>query len=229
MNVFLIPFIAILFLIFLLPGSLTASHINLKSVILHRVGDVRSDDSGVGMAGEYLDKGGINNSNYSGLVSSEIASEVFLRELRPLGKAFIMERGEFSLEVLVLPMVAVVDRRGHWQPVSGTWEFKDEETKRYQVAIPVQMGGDLDIAYQSTELKMGHEVQVLHYGLTGNPHALSLAKRRLRTAFPIQESLQKAKPVLSYVSPANIIIVVMELTAKGLKFQPIFDYHILQH
>jgi hypothetical protein len=115
-----------------------------------------------------------------------------------------------------------------WSPALGKWDFKFGETNNYKSAIHVKMGGDLDIAYQSTGMKIGEQDNVMHYGLSGNPHAVILSKKRLKKAFASQGSPAKTKPILSYQPRDDMILVQMELTSEGIIFHPILDYQVAQ-
>ena len=115
-----------------------------------------------------------------------------------------------------------------WGPALGKWDFKFGETNNYKSAIHVKMGGDLDVAYQSTGMKIGEQAHVMHYGLSGNPHAVILSKKRLKKAFASQESPAKIKPILTYQPRDDMILALMEVTSKGLMFKPILDYQVVQ-
>jgi len=92
----------------------------------------------------------------------------------------------------------------------------------------VKMGGDLDIVYQSTEMKIGEQEHVMHYGLSGNPHAVILSKKRLKEAFASEKFTAKTKPILSYQPRDDMILVQMKLTSEGLMFKPILDCQVVQ-
>lgn len=121
-------------------------------------------------------------------------------------------------------MVAEMYAHGLWRPVSGTWHFKSGDTNTYESVIHVQMGGNLDIAYQRTEMKIREKEHVVHYGLSGNPHAVGWSRKQLKKVFHEQEFSSFTQPVFSYQSPKDVILVQMEFTPDGLIFHPIFDY-----
>ena len=109
--------------------------------------------------------------------------------------------------VTVIPMVARKSQISMWRHALGTWDFKYGETNNYQSAIYVQMGGDLDIAYQGTGMKIGEQEHVLHYGFSGNPRAVSLSKKRVKKAFALKNSSSRISPDFNYQPPHGIIIV----------------------
>jgi len=207
------------------PSRIPAEQISKNSVILKEVKEVKTPE-GLFVAKESIYAGGISGNNFADDSNSQ-GGAVTLRELRaPMG-AFTLSGG-LKIEVQVIPTVARKSKNGVWGPALGTWDFKFGETNNYQSAIHVEMGGDLDIAYQSSEMKIGEQANVMHYGLTGNPHAVSLSKKRIKKAFPPQKSPAKIKPILTYQPRDDMILVQMELTAKGFRFKPILDYQVRQ-
>ena len=213
--------------IFLLtaPGRIPAEQISKNSVILKEVKEVKTKE-GVVVAKESIYTGGISGNNFSN-DSNDQGGEVTLRELRATNGVFTLSWA-LKIEVQVIPTMARKSKNEVWGPALGKWDFKFGETNNYKSAIHVKMGGDLDIAYQSTKMKIGEQDNVLHYGLSGNPHAVILSKRRLKKAFASQESPAKTKPILSYQPGDDVILVQMELTSEGLIFNPILDYQVAQ-
>ncbi len=206
------------------PSSTPADQVSKNSVILKEVSELTSV-SGVPVAQELIYAGGISG-NRSTQVSSGEVGRVTLRELRALKGTFSFSRGGTMITVKVLPMVATKNHHGVWKPAAGRWDFKTRETNSYKSVIHVKKGGDLDIVYQSTGLSVGNQDTVMHYGLSGNPHAISLSRKRLKTAFASPQSPSNLKPILNYRPADDIILVQMELTPEGLLFKPIFDYRI---
>ena len=219
----ILPILSIFLLI--VPSGIQADQISKNSVILKEVKEVKTAE-GVVFAEESTYAGGISGNRPAQNLSGQVGV-VTLRELRPTNDVFTLSGG-LTVEVKVIPAVARKSQSGTWRPALGTWDFKYGETNNYQSAIHVQMGGDLDIAFQSTEMKIGEQDNVIHYGLSGNPHAVILSKRRLKNAFASQESSTKIKPVLTYQPPNDVILVQMKVTSEGLIFHPIFDYQVVK-
>lgn len=205
------------------PSHTPADQVNKNSVILKEVRGVK-DSQGALIAKESIYGGGISG-NQSDSTSESDRSGVALRELRAPTGTFTFRKGETSLTATVIPLVAR-NHHGMWIPAKGKWEFQDGETNSYESVIHVKMGGDLDIVYQSTEMLTNNKEHVLHYGLSGNPHAVSLSRTRLNTVFPSQNSSSTSKPILQYQPADDIILVQMEFTPEGFLIQPIFDYQV---
>jgi len=213
--------------IFLLivPSGIQADQISKNSVILKDVKEVKTAE-GVVVAKESIYAGGISGNNFADDSTGQ-GGAVTLRELRAPKGVFTLSGG-LKIEVQVIPRVARKSKNGVWGPALGKWDFKFGETNNYKSGIHVKMGGDLDIAYQSTGMKIGEQEHVMHYGLSGNPHAVILSKKRLKKAFPPEEYPAKTKPILSYQPPNETILVQLEVTSEGIIFRPIFDYQVAQ-
>ena len=207
------------------PSRIPAEQISKNSVILKDVKEVKTAE-GVVVAKESIYAGGISGNNFADDSTGQ-GGAVTLRELRAPKGVFTLSGG-LKIEVQVIPRVARKSKNGVWGPALGKWDFKFGETNNYKSGIHVKMGGDLDIAYQSTGMKIGEQEHVMHYGLSGNPHAVILSKKRLKKAFASQESPAKMQPILSYQPPNDVILVQMELTSEGLMFNPILNYQVLQ-
>ena len=223
-KIFLV--LLVLFVVFFagVPFPL-AKPVSKTSVILDTVRDLTTTQGTV-YARESIYVGGITagESSKPGPVSQQ--SGMALRELYPPNGVFTVTMGGSTVELQVVPMVVESDRKDRFRPALGHWEFTFEKTKNYESVIHVQMGGNLDIAYQSTQMKIGKQKHVLHYGLSGNPHAISLSKKRLKKAFASKTSFSTIKPVLNYQVPNDIIIVLIEVQPEGLIFEPVFDYQM---
>ena len=219
----ILPILSIFFFFF--PSGIQAEQISKNSVILKEVKEVKTAE-GVVFAEELIYAGGISGNNFADDSNSQ-GSAVTLRELRPTNGVLTLGGG-LKIEIKVFPTVARKSLDGMWRPALGTWDFKYGETNNYKSAIHVKMGGDLDVAYQSTGMKIGEEDHVLHYGISGNPHAVILSKKRLKKAFASQESPAKIKPILTYQPEDEVILVQMELTPEGLMFNPILDHQVAQ-
>jgi hypothetical protein len=217
------PILSIFLLI--VPSGIQADQISKNSVILKEVKEVKTAE-GVVFAKESIYAGGISGNNFANDSNGQ-GDAVTLRELRATKGVFTLSGG-VKIEVRVIPTVARKSQNGAWSPAMGKWDFKFGETNNYKSAIHVKMGGDLDIAYQSTGMKIGEQDNVMHYGLSGNPHAVILSKKRLKKAFASQGSPAKTKPILSYQPRDDVILVQMELTSDGLMFNPILDYQVVQ-
>ena len=213
--------------IFLLivPSGIQADQISKNSVILKEVKEVKTAE-GVVFAKESIYAGGISGNNFADDSTGQ-GGAVTLRELRAPNGVFTLSGG-VKIEVKIIPTVAMKNQNGLWRPALGHWDLKYGETNNYKSVIHVQMGGDLDIAYQSTEMKIGEQEHVVHYGLSGNPHAIILSRKRLKKAFASQESSAKTKPILTYQPRDDMILVQMEVTSDGLMFKPILDYQVVQ-
>jgi len=207
------------------PSRISAEQISKNSVILKEVKEVKTAE-GVVVAKESIYAGGISGNSFANDSNGQ-GGEVTLRELRATYGVFTLSGG-LKIEVQVIPTVARKSQNGVWGPSLGKWDFKFGETNNYKSAIHVKMGGDLDIAYQSTGMKTGEQDHVLHYGLSGNPHAVFLSKKRLKKAFASQESPAKIKPILSYQPGDDVILVQMKLNSEGLMFNPILYYQVVQ-
>ena len=214
--------------IFLLtaPSRGPAHEVRKNAVILKEVKELKTPEGAL-FAEESIYAGGIGGK-FSSYNPHCQESGITLKELRLPNGAFTFSRGGATIEAKVVPMVAEKSQKCVWRPALGHWDFKYGETNNYQSALHVQMGGDLDIAYQSTGMKIGEQEHVVHYGLSGNPHAVSLSKKRLKKVFLAQGSSSLIQPVLSYQPPDDIIIVQMEVTAEGLIFRPVFNYQVLK-
>ena len=202
-----------------------AKPVSKNSVILDTVRDLTTAQGSV-YAKESIYVGGIaaDHSFQPGPGSQE--SGMALRELYSPDGVFTVTKGGSTVELQVVPMVVESDHNDRFRPALGHWEFTFEKTNNYESVIHVQMAGDLDIAYQSSQMKIGEQEHVLHYGLSGNPHAISLSRKRLKKAFASQTSFSNIKPVLNYQVPNDIIIVLMEVTPEGFVFEPLFDYQM---
>lgn len=213
--------------IFLLtaPGRVPAEPISKNSVILKEVREVKTAEDVV-FAKESIYVGGISGNRPAQDLSGQ-EGEVTLREYRATNSALTLSGG-LKIEVKVIPTVARKSQSGDWSPALGKWDFKYGETNNYKSVIHVQMGGDLDIAYQSSGMEIGEEANVMHFGLTGNPHAVILSKRRLKKAFQKEEFIRKTKPILSYQPPNDVILVQMDVTSQGINFRPIFDFQVVK-
>lgn len=208
------------------PSGTPADQVSKNSVILKEVRQLQ-DLKGLLIAQESIYGGGI-----SGLRSNQDTrgegNGIALRELRPPQGAFTFTKDVTTISVKVLPLVGRRDHNDVWSPATGKWDFKNRETNSYESVIQVKKGGDLDIVYQSTGMSVGNQENVVHYGLSGNPHAISLSRKRLKNAFASQISSDN-KPILNYQPPDDVILVRLELTSKGFLFQPIFDYQVVKH
>ena len=215
------------FSLFLLtsPSSTPAEPLSKNSVILKEIREVKTAE-GVVVAKESIYAGGISGNSLADDSKGQGAA-VTLREIRATNGVF-NHSGGLKIEVKVIPTVARKSQNGVWSPAMGIWDFKFGETNNYKSAIHVKMGGDLDVAYQSTGMKIGNQDNVLHYGLSGNPHAVILSKKRLKKAFASEKFIAKTKPILSYQPGDDVILVQMELTSEGFMFNPILDYQVAQ-
>ena len=221
----IILFFMVLPFLLIVPSGIQADQISKNSVILKEVKEVKTAE-GVVVAKESIYAGGISGNNFANDSNGQ-GGEVTLRELRATNGVFTLSGG-IKIEVQVIPTVDRKSQNGVWGSALGKWDFKFGETNNYKSAIHVKMGGDLDIAYQSTKMKIGEQDNVLHYGLSGNPHAVILSKKRFKTAFASTESPAQIKPILSYQPPNDVILVQMEVTSEGLMFKPILDYQVVQ-
>ncbi len=219
----ILPIFSIFLLIF--PSGIQADQISKNSVILKEIRDVKTAE-GVVFAKESIYAGGISGNSFANDSNGQ-ARAVTLRELRAPNGVFTFSGG-VKIEVKVIPTVAMKNQNGLWGPALGHWDFKYSEINNYKSVMHVQMGGDLDIAYQSTEMKIGEQDHVMHYGLSGNPHAVILSKKRLKKAFASQELPAKIKPILTYQPPDDMILVQMEVTSESLMFKPILNYQVVQ-
>jgi hypothetical protein len=215
------------FSLFLLtsPSSTPAEPLSKNSVILKEIREVKTAE-GVVVAKESIYAGGISGNSFADDSKGQRGA-VTLRELRATNGVLTLGRG-LKIEVKVIPTVARKSPDGMWRPALGTWDFKYGATNNYKSGIHVKMGGDLDVAYQSTGMKIGNQDNVLHYGLSGNPHAVILSKKRLKKAFASEKFIAKTKPILSYQPGDDVILVQMELTSEGFMFNPILDYQVAQ-
>ncbi len=224
----LIKFCILIFLVlqiysFTEARSTLANQVSKNSVILDTVGNVTNDQGDV-YANESIYVGGMAGHPSGDKDQRGFGDDYSLRELRSINGGFTVTQGEATVEIQVIPAVVQPQQNGLWRAALGTWEFKYDGTNNYKSVIHVQTAGYLDIAYQSTEMKMGEQDSIVHYGLSGNPHAVSLSKRRLKEAYFSKKSSTPLTPVLSYQPPNDIIIVQMGITPEGLYFRPIFDY-----
>jgi len=206
------------------PERVLADRVNKNAVILKEVRQLKTG-GGLQTVEESIYGGGISGTRIPRDSNGEVDGAL-LRELRIPEGTFTFAQGMTTITVMVIPMVAVHLVGGHWIPAPGRWEFQDRESNSYESVIHVKKGGDLDIVYQSTEMRIGSRDHVLHYGLSGNPHAISLSRKRLKTAFGAEDSDPGLKPVLKYQPANDIILVRIEFTPEGLLFQPIFDYRL---
>jgi hypothetical protein len=219
----ILPILSIFLLI--VPSGIQADQISKNSVILKEVKEVKTAEDVV-FAKESIYVGGISGNNFADDSNGQ-GGAVTLRELRAPKGVFTLSGG-LKIEVEVIPTVARKRQNGAWSAAMGKWDFKYGETNNYKSAIHVKMGGDLDIVYQSTEMKIGEQDHVMHYGLSGNPHAVILSKKRLKKAFAFEKFTAKTKPILSYQPGDDVILVQMEVTSEGLMFSPILDYQVAQ-
>lgn len=209
------------------PNKTPADQVNKNSVILKEVRELKNT-TGVLIAEEWVYGGGIAGYQSTQTPDNKVHGAT-LREFRSPKGSFDFSKGKTTITVKTIPVVGEVNHKGMWDPAIGRWEFQSRESNSYESVIHVEKGGDLDIAYQSTEMKIGKQKDVLHYGLNGNPHAISLSRKRLKNAFTSEISSSQIKPILNYQPPDDIILVQMELTPEGLLFQPIFDYQVIKH
>ncbi|MDT7042532.1 hypothetical protein [Candidatus Nitronereus thalassa] len=223
---------SIVFVIFLhcwllvTPSHLPADQVHKSSVILKEVRDINNAE-GILIAKESIYGGGISQ-NPSAHTPRDQNHGVVLREFRSPTERFTVKSGETTITSQVIPLVTENNQPGLWNPANGEWVFKNSETNSYESVIHVKKGGDLDIVYQSTGMRRGGERHVLHYGLNGNPHAVSLSRTRLKKAFASQPSPSNTTPVLNYQPADDIILVEMAFTQDGFVFQPIFDYQVIK-
>ena len=213
--------------IFLLnaPSRVPAEPLSKNSVILKEIGEVKTAEDVV-FAEELIYAGGISGNRPALDLNGQVGA-VMLRELLPINTVSNFSEG-LEIEVKVIPTVARKSPSDVWHAALGKWDFKTEEINNYKSGIHVKMSGDLDIAYQSTGMKIGNQDNVLHYGLSGNPHAVILSKKRLKKAFASEKFTAKTKPILSYQPGDDVILVRMELTSEGFMFNPILDYQVAQ-
>jgi len=207
-----------------IPSRAPAYQVNKRSVILKEVSELKTPE-GVSFAKEAIYAGGIGGNDFSPNPDCQ-EHGVTLREFRSPESTFTFSRGGVTIEAAIIPMVVQKNQKCVWRPALGKWDFTFDESNNYQSVIHVQMGGDLDIAYQSTGLKIGEREHVMHYGLSGNPHAVILSRKRLINAFAHQNSSSSITPVLNYQPPNDVILVQIEITPEGLAFEPIFDYQV---
>ena len=200
------------------PNYVPAEPISKNSVLLKEIRELKTPD-GVLFAKESIYAGGISGNRLAHDSNGQ-GDELMLRELRAPHGVFTLSGGEI-IDVKVIPTVARKSQSGVWSPALGKWEFKFGETNNYKSAIHVKKAGDLDIAYQSTGMRVGEEENVMHFGLSGNPHAVTLSKKRLKKVFGSEEFTAKKKPNLFYQPPNETILVQLEVTAEGLIFRPI--------
>lgn len=205
------------------PGLTPADQVSKDAVILKEI-RVIQNKTGVPFAKESVYGGGIGNIESS---QGTRGGNATLRELRPLNGSFTFAQGKTTITVKVVPLVAERDAKDAWSPALGRWDFNHDGATGYESAIHVKMGGDLDIAYQSTKMRLPGKYHVLHYGLSGNPHAISLSRKRLKQAFASPTS-SAPKPILEYEPAKDMILVQMEFTPEGFRFQPIFDYEVVK-
>jgi len=226
MKFIMVVFSVLSIFILTTPSRTPAYQVNKTSVILKEVRELKTV-KGVLFAKESIYTGGIGGKISSHNPDCQDSGGT-LKELRSPKSAFTVSKGAATIEAEVIPLVVEKSQKCMWQPALGHWDFSFGETNNYESVIHVQMGGDLDIAYQSSKMKKGEQEHVLHYGLSGNPHAISLSRKRLQKAFASQTSSSNIKTVLNYQVPNDIIIVQIEVTPEGLIFQPIFDYQVVK-
>ena len=75
-------------------------------------------------------------------------------------------------------------------------------------------------------MSLGDKENVVHYGVSGNPHAISLSRKRLKEAFIFKKPPLTLKPILHYQPSDDVTLIQMQLTLDGLLFQPVFDYRV---
>ena len=210
------------------PCKTAAFQVNKNSVVLDKVSELKiSTGDLIGKEKIYI--GGMSGDSTTQQDSVGHTAEIRLREIHSGKSAFTLNKGSRKIGVKVIPLVEVRDQNGAWRPSVGRWDYNLGETRTYISAIHVRMGGDLDFAYQSTGMKVGEKENVLHYGLTGNPHAISLSRKRLKAMFPPEKFSDKKKPILNYQPSPNIILVHLKLTSDGLILKPIFDYQVVSN
>ncbi len=204
-------------------SATAAEQVDRNSVILKEV-RVLKNARGTPVAKELVYAGGIGGN----LASSPNARPLSaLREIQPLTGKFTLTEDGLVIVVRKIPIVveSIGDRVS--EPAAGRWEFSIGDARSYADAVHVSTGGDLDIIYQSTGMRQGDQDSVLHYGLGGNPHAVSLSRQRLEQAFA-SRTASRPKPTLDYEPADDVILVQIQLTPEGLLFQPIFDYEVVK-
>lgn len=215
--------VGVLFILCLItPGSIAAVEVDRNAVILKEV-RVLKDSKGRPIANELIYVGGIGSQSASLAHARPFAT---LREIHPLAGKITLSEGKVVITVRKLPIVMGGDGDSA-SPAAGRWDFFVGDRSSYADAVHVTMGGDLDILYQSTGMRKGDHDSVLHYGLGGNPHAVSLSRKRLEQAFASQAASQP-KPTLDYEPASDVILVHIQLTREGLLFQPLFDYDVVK-
>jgi len=197
------------------PPHAPADQVHKHAVILKEIRELKNANGAL-IAKESIYRGGIPGP----------AQGVILRELQDPKGTFTFSQAGIRITAKVIPMVATRHHQGKLLPALGKWDFQNRASKSYDSAIHVKMAGDLDIVYQSTDMSLGKEDNVLHYGLSGNPHAVSLSKKRLKDALAFSTRSSDIKPILHYQPADDIILIQMELTPEGFFFQPIFDYQV---
>ena len=224
MNRILISFLAFEFFWMIEVSPTLPALVDKNSVILHEVNQLENFDGHV-YAEESIYLGGIG---YSGNVPAQThpSGKVVLRELRSTQGSFHLKKESARIEVKIIPMVGTRDDKGAWKVAAGRWEFQSGENPGYENVIHVHKGGDLNIAYQSTGLRLGEKGNVLHYGLSGNPHAISLSRKRFQEANDSHDSPFSVRPILTYQPPQDMILVILESTKEGPLFKPIVNYQV---
>lgn len=223
---------SILFLTFLncwvlgVPVQVPADQVSKHAVILKDVRDLK-DANGVLIAQESIFGGGLSNDTSQRHPNAR-AHGVTLTELRSPHGGFESSMGQLGVTVKTIPLVVAKNPSGVWYPALGRWDFKTDNDNSYESVVHVQKGGDLDIVFQSTGMRIGNQRNVVHYGLSGNPHAISLSRKRLKAAITLPKPSTGERPILNYQPPDDVILVQMNLSPKGLLIQPIFDYQVEQ-
>ena len=208
------------------PCKTAAFQVNKKSVVLDKVSELKDSTGGL-IAKEKIYIGGMSEDSTLQQDSLGHTGKIRLREIHPGKSAFTLHKGAGKMEVKVIPLVEVRDQNGSWRPVYGRWDYTNGETSNYISAIHVRMGGDLGFAYQSTGMKVGEKENVLHYGLTGNPHAISLSRKRLKAMFPTETFSNKKKTILNYQPSPDTLLFHIKFTSDGLSIKPILDYQVV--
>lgn len=208
-----------------IPMTTLAEEVDKRAVILKEVREL-TDDEGHLVVREKLYAGGISGQQSHSRSSEVVQGGVMLRELQAPKGSFTINQNGLTIIVHTLPIVSQQDSQGKRIPAIGRWDFETREVKGYKNAIHVKRGGDLDIVFQSTGMHVGDHKQVVHYGLGGNPHAISLSRKRLKEAYASQPGLPESQPIINQPPPEDILLVQMEFTPEGLLFQPILDHPV---